>query len=134
MRSINVTMDSVYSTNIESATEVNHMYRQILYTDATSQLVLMSVNPGEDIHWEAHTGSQFFRIESGHGTLTTKNPKRIHAFTARKNLKPGLALIVPANTWHYVKNTGKVPLKLYTIYSPPQHDPMDNSERQPTQE
>lgn len=104
----------MFAVNIERKTLQNKLYRKILYTDNFQQLVVMSLKPGEDIPVEKHNGSQFFRVESGIGIVVAGKKKRI--------IKEGVSLIVPKNTQHYVKNTSTTkPLKLYTIYTPPQH-------------
>jgi mannose-6-phosphate isomerase-like protein (cupin superfamily) len=103
-----------FNTNIENATLSNKNYRKVLYTDKYQQLVLMSLNVGEYIHKEKHSGSQFFRVESGTG-IAEINGRKVA-------LKDGISLIVSPNTYHKIINTSKKhPLKLYSIYSPPQH-------------
>lgn len=108
-------MDSIgYKTNIEKATVDNRMYRRILYTTEQTQLVVMSIPPGDDIDKEKHEiTTQFIRVEQGNGV----------AYISDKmyRLKDGDCLIIPSNTWHYIKNTGEDDLKLYTLYSPPEH-------------
>lgn len=99
--------------NIERMTLRNTQYRKILYTDSYQQLVLMSVPPGGDIPWESHKGSQFIRVESGRGTAE---------FLGKTHrLSDGVSVIIPPRTRHYVKNTGTDSLKLYAVYSPPEH-------------
>lgn len=107
-----------HSINIEKETLKNNNYRKVLYTNKYQQLVVMSIQKGEFIPWEIHNGSQFFRIESGKGTAKIKIGKDKYK---NVQLKDGQSLIVPPNTKHLIKNTGIDPLKLYTIYSPPQH-------------
>jgi mannose-6-phosphate isomerase-like protein (cupin superfamily) len=107
------TMDH-YLTDIEEATVKNDNFRKVLFTAEHSQLVLMSLKPGEEIGEETHELDQFIRIEAGRGA-------------ARLNgkdypVQDGSALVIPAGTRHNVINTGKdEPLKLYTLYSPPEH-------------
>ena len=104
----------MFSLNIEKKTVKNTNYRKVVYTDKFQQLALMCLLPGEDIPLEKHNGTQFFRVESGNGLATVGKSK--------KKLKDGISFIIPKNTHHYVVNTSKSnPLKLYTIYSPPQH-------------
>jgi mannose-6-phosphate isomerase-like protein (cupin superfamily) len=105
-----------YVGHIEKLTEKNKYFRQVLYTGKYAQLVLMSLLPGEEIGNEVHkTVDQFFRIEAGDAKFVF-NGKEEHLATA------GDAVIVPAGTFHNVINTSsKEPLKLYTIYSPPNH-------------
>lgn len=100
--------------NIEKATRQNKNYRKVIHTDAFQQTVLMSVDVGEDIPKESHNGSQFFRIEAGTGYAEFGGKKH--------RIKDGSSFTIPPNTVHYIKNTNKNdPLKLYTVYSPPQH-------------
>jgi mannose-6-phosphate isomerase-like protein (cupin superfamily) len=100
--------------NIEEATIKNSDFRHVLYTAKYSQLVLMTLRPGEEIGMEAHDdGDQFFRFEEGEGkVIINGNEYRV---------KDGSAAIVPSGAMHNVVNTGKKDLKLYTIYSPPEH-------------
>jgi len=105
-----------YVINLESETETNEYYRKVLYTVPSSmQLVVMSLEPGEDIPMEIHKNqSQFIRIESGYGTLVMDN--------VRYELSPGTGFIVPYGTPHWVINTSNnEKLKLYSIYAPPEH-------------
>jgi mannose-6-phosphate isomerase-like protein (cupin superfamily) len=111
------------SMNIEKAVTNNKHYRKVLYTDINQQLVVMSLDPGEDIPLESHNGTQFFRIEHGSGSAIVKKKKIL--------LKEGTILFVPKNTKHYIKNTSKnTCLKLYSVYSPPQHPPKTLHKRQ----
>ena len=112
--------------NIEKETLKNTNYRKVVYTDKYQQLVLMSLNPKEYIHLEKHNATQFFRVEKGKG-IAKVGGKDI-------KLKDGVSVTVPPNTFHKIINTGSVPLKLYTIYSPPQHKPGTVDKRQPTDE
>lgn len=99
--------------NIEKLTRENSNFRKVLYTSRYSQLVLMSLNPGEEIGEEVHGLDQFLRIEEGKGrALVGENVY---------DVEDGFAIVVPAGTKHNVINTGDVALKLYTIYSPPNH-------------
>lgn len=117
-------MTNSFSINIEKDTLQNNNYRKVIYTDSNQQIALMSLNVGENIHKEKHSGSQFFRIESGNGVAIIKNK------TIR--LKDGISLTVPKNTLHEIINTSKTKeLKLYTIYSPPQHKHGKINKRQP---
>ena len=103
---------------LEKLTVNNKNFRKVVHTGKFSQLVLMSLKPKEDINLEIHKNhDQYLRIEKGKGKLFLgKKTKKIISF------KNGDMLIVPANTWHRVKNTSKnSSLKLYTIYSPPEH-------------
>jgi mannose-6-phosphate isomerase-like protein (cupin superfamily) len=102
--------------DIEKLTEKNKYFRQVLYTGKYAQLVVMCLQPGEEIGDEVHkTVDQFFRIEEGEAKFVF-NEKEEHVVSA------GDAVIVPAGTFHNVINTSsKETLKLYTIYSPPNH-------------
>lgn len=103
-----------FVTNIERDTDVNADFRRVLFTGPNTQLVVMMLNPGEDIGLETHdTHDQFFRVESGSGVVQLDDEKR--------DIEDGSAVIVPAGVRHNVANTGKTPLKLYTLYSPPEH-------------
>ena len=103
-----------YIDDIEKATEDNTDYRRVLYTGKHLQLVLMALQPGEEIGEEVHEGhDQFFRFEEGEGELMIDGAK--HA------VKGDFGVIVPAGARHNVVNTGKGPLKLYTLYGPPEH-------------
>jgi len=100
--------------NIEKATLSNRDFRRVLYTGKNSQLVLMSLKASEEIGSEVHkTHDQFFRFESGEGLVVIDDKKT--------KVKDGTAVIVPAGAKHNVINTGESELKLYTIYSPPEH-------------
>ena len=100
--------------NIERLTEENENYRQALYTGKYLQLVLMALQPGEEIGEEVHDDrDQFFRVEAGEGELL------IDGVTHK--VSADMAMIVPAGARHNVINTGKAPLRLYTLYGPPEH-------------
>jgi len=110
--------------NIERMTMKNNNYRKVVYTDKKMQLVLMSLNPGEDIPMEVHWNTtQFFRIESGKGMFIIGRKKII--------VTDGDFIIVPAGKKHYVANISTKKLKLYTIYTPPEHKPNKVDKRQP---
>ena len=107
----------VFVTDIESATLNNENYREVLFTTDKMQLVLMSLLPQEDIEFEIHQVDQFIRIESGQGVALIGIDKKI-----QYNLEDGSIIMIPANTYHQIINTSKTQyLKLYTIYSPPNH-------------
>lgn len=101
--------------NIEKVTLNNTYFRQVLYTGQHAQLVVMSLQPNEDIGMEVHEiVDQFIRIESGQGTVIMNGKE--HA------IKDGDAFVIPAGTQHNVTNTSpNAFLKLYTVYSPPHH-------------
>jgi len=102
-----------YFTNIEKATKENADFRRVLYTGKNSQLVLMSLLPGEEIGAEVHELDQFIRFEEGEGKVILDGVE--HAVAADD------AVIIPQGLQHNVINTGTGNLKLYTIYSPPEH-------------
>jgi mannose-6-phosphate isomerase-like protein (cupin superfamily) len=101
---------------IEKQTLENTYFRQVLFTGKHTQLVVMCIEPGEDIGDEVHPNTdQFFRIEQGQAKFVF-NEKQEHL------AREGDAVVVPAGTYHNVINTSKtVQLKLYTLYSPPNH-------------
>jgi mannose-6-phosphate isomerase-like protein (cupin superfamily) len=100
--------------DIEKLTEDNDDFRRVLYTGKHLQLVLMSLKPGEEIGAEVHEDhDQFFRFEDGKGEVEIDG--------VRTKVKSDDAVIVPAGARHNVINTGDEPLKLYTIYGPPDH-------------
>lgn len=106
--------------NIEQATKENDAFRTVLWTGNHFQLTLMSINVGEDIGLENHPNlDQFLRIEQGRGLVKMGCSKDNLNFQRR--VSNNYAIIVPAGTWHNLINTGNVPLKLYSIYAPPQH-------------
>jgi len=106
-----------YFGSIEKATLKNGYFRQVMFTGKNAQLVVMCLQKGEEIGNEVHPNvDQFFRIEQGEATFVL-NGKEKHV------VRDGDAAIVPAGTFHNVINTGSGQLKLYTIYSPPNHPP-----------
>jgi len=103
-----------FITNIEKDTVANENFRKVLYTGKNSQLVLMSLKPGEEIGEEIHKDTdQFFRVDSGIGVVVINGMETL--------VKDGFAVVVPQGAKHNVINTGKKDLKLYSIYSPPHH-------------
>lgn len=109
----------VFITNIEKDTINNNNYRNVIHTEYNIQLVLMSLKPNEEIGMEVHNNiDQFFRIESGIGIAEIKEDNNISNYS----LSDGSILIVPKGTYHNIKNISpNQDLKLYTIYSPPNH-------------
>ena len=101
--------------DLEDRTEDNRDFRRVLYTGAHMQLVLMSLEPGEDIGLETHEDTdQFFRVEEGKGVVSidgTETP-----------IESDSGIVVPAGARHNVMNTGTQTMKLYTIYAPPHHE------------
>ncbi len=102
-----------YVTNIERETLDNTDYRRVLYTAKHSQLVLMSIEPEGEIGEETHHLDQFIRIEQGSA--------RVLLDGVAHNVTDDWAVVIPAGTTHNVINVGDEPLKLYSIYSPPEH-------------
>jgi mannose-6-phosphate isomerase-like protein (cupin superfamily) len=103
-----------FVADIEQLTEENTHFRRVLYTGKNMQLVLMSLKPGEEIGAEVHEDrDQFFRVEKGAGEVEIDG--------VRTAVKSDEAIIVPAGARHNVVNTGKEPLQLYSLYSPPEH-------------
>lgn len=106
--------------NIDQATKQNNTFRTALWTGEHLQLTLMSINVGEDIGLENHPNlDQFLRIEQGQGIVKMGQSRDNLDFQRR--VGDGYAIIIPAGTWHNLINTGNRPLKLYSIYAPPQH-------------
>ena len=106
-------MKTGFVQDIESLAISNMDFRKVLYTARHCQLVVMALNPKEEIGMEVHKLYQFFRVEEGSGEAVLDG---VH--TA---IRTGFAVIVPAGTNHNIINTGSVPLKLYTLYAPPNH-------------
>jgi mannose-6-phosphate isomerase-like protein (cupin superfamily) len=106
--------------NIDEAAERNTDFRRAIWTGRHLQVVLMSIPPGTDIGLEVHPNvDQFIRIEEGHA-LVQMGPAR-DRLTFVRRASDDDAIMIPAGTWHNVTNTGPRPLKLYTIYAPPEH-------------
>lgn len=109
-----------YVVNIEQATKQNDTFRTALWTGNHLQLTLMSINPGEDIGLEVHPNTdQFLRIEQGQALVKMGQNKNNLDFQSR--VDDGWAIFIPAGTWHNVINISNRPLKLYSIYAPPNH-------------
>lgn len=102
-----------YATNIEQETLQNTDYRRVLYTAHHSQLVLMCIKPGEEIGEEVHELDQFIRFEAGEA--------RVILDGVEHRLMADDAVVIPQGTRHNVINVGSTDLKLYSIYSPPEH-------------
>ncbi len=100
--------------DIVEATQDNRYFRQVIYTARHMQLVLMTLQPNEDIGEEVHEQTdQFFRVESGSGEVVIDGQAT--------HLESGVALVVPAGASHNVRNTGLSAMHIYTIYAPPEH-------------
>lgn len=102
-----------YVRNIENDTKENDNFRKVLCTTDKSQLVVMSLLPGEDIGEEIHDGDQFIRIEEGRGKAVLDGQEY--------NIEDDFAVVIPAGTRHNIINEGDKKMKLYSIYTPPEH-------------
>ncbi|MBS4209479.1 cupin domain-containing protein [Bacillus sp. FJAT-50079] len=109
-----------FVVNIDKAAKQNRTYRTALWTGSHLQVTLMSIGVGEDIGLEVHPHvDQFLRIEQGQGIVQMGKTKENLNF--QRDVFDDFAIMVPAGTWHNVTNTGNIPLKLYSIYAPPNH-------------
>lgn len=99
--------------NIEGLATHNEEFRKVLYTATNCQLVLMALKPQEEIGAEVHKLDQFFRVEQGSGEADLDG--------VRTPISTGFAVLIPAGTRHNIVNTGNEPMKLYTLYAPPNH-------------
>lgn len=106
---------NIYVANIEQEALNNSNYRKVEYTTHHIQLVYMTVKPGEEIGNEIHGVDQFIRIEAGKAHSVLNNGEQEYELT------PDMAIIIPAGTWHNIINNGDEDVKLYTIYSGPNH-------------
>ena len=106
-------MKKGYLLNIEEETIANTDYRRVLYTARHSQLVLMCLKPGEEIGEEVHELDQFIRVEQGRGEVILNGEAQ--------TLSSDWAVVIPEGVRHNVRNIGEEDLKLYSIYSPPEH-------------
>ncbi|MBM3206112.1 MAG: cupin domain-containing protein [Candidatus Staskawiczbacteria bacterium] len=102
-----------YIQNIEKLSLENNNFRQVLYTDKNSQLVLMSLLAGEEIGEEVHDVDQFLRVEKGTGKAVLEGTSH--------DITDGSVIVVPAGTKHNIMNTSSESMKLYTLYMPPHH-------------
>ncbi|HVV14848.1 MAG TPA: cupin domain-containing protein [Candidatus Paceibacterota bacterium] len=103
-----------YITNIEKASLENEYFRRVLYTDKRLQLVVMSLNPREDIGEEVHPLDQFIRVEQGDGKAVLDGKET--------EIHDGSVVIIPQGTRHNIVNLSPdQPMKLYTLYAPPDH-------------
>lgn len=103
-----------YVVNIEEKTAQNEYFRQVLFTATHSQLVVMALQPGEEIGMEVHPEhDQFIRFEKGAGKVIMDGEESV--------VSDGYAVVIPAGTQHNVINTSPEVMKLYTIYTPPEH-------------
>ncbi|HRC12168.1 MAG: cupin domain-containing protein [Candidatus Phosphoribacter baldrii] len=111
---------SGWSGNIERTTVDNHNFRTVLATGTHLQLVVMRLEPGQEIGLEVHEhGDQFLKVEEGAAMVTLGPDDEVIEQTVA--LGEDWGCVIPAGTWHNVINCGKGPLKLYSIYAPPEH-------------
>lgn len=109
-----------YVVNIEELTLENENFRTAAWTGTNLQMTLMTIQPGDDIGLEVHEDhDQFLRIEQGQASVLM-GPNQADLVTSEA--EDDFAIFVPAGIWHNVVNTGEEPLKLYSIYSPPEHE------------
>ncbi len=109
---------SIYKVDLENTTVKNTEYRKVLATSNNMQLVVMSIPEKENIPFEIHKDhDQFIKVEKGNCNAIIGNQNK-NTYTLRE----GDCIIIPSNTYHEITNTGNEPLKLYTIYTPPEHD------------
>lgn len=104
----------IWSDNVENGTLANDNYRKVESTTDNMQFVYMSLKPGQEIGKEKHKlATQFIKVESGIGVAEIDGQQY--------KLEHGVAVMVPPDTWHNIINTGNEKMKLYTIYTPPEH-------------
>jgi mannose-6-phosphate isomerase-like protein (cupin superfamily) len=109
-----------FTVDIEKATVANTKYRATLWTGKNLQLTVMSIDPGQDIGLERHAEhDQFLRIEAGKARVQMGPSKENLSFV--REIEDDWSVLVPAGSWHNVTNIGDKPLKLYSIYAPPEH-------------
>lgn len=109
-----------FVVNINEASKQNRTFRTALWTGKHLQVTLMSINVGDDIGLEVHPNiDQFIRVEEGQGLVKMGSNKDRLNFQAK--VSDDFAIMIPAGTWHNIINTGNKPLKVYSIYAPPQH-------------
>ena len=109
-----------FVVDIEKAAIANDTFRTAIWSGSHLQVTLMSIEPGDDIGLERHeTTDQFLRIEQGKGMVQMGERKDDLSFV--QPVFENSAVFVPANTWHNITNTGRIPLKLYSVYAPPNH-------------
>jgi len=111
---------SAWVRDIELITCANSTFRTVLFTGGNLQLMVMSLQPGEEVGLEMHDHrDQFLRVEEGNAKVTL-GPSQTEV-TETRELADNWAVIVPGGTWHNVINTGDIPLRLYSLYAPPEH-------------
>lgn len=106
--------------NIDNITKRNNYFRTALWTGEHLQVTLMSINVNESVGLEVHPNlDQFVRIEQGQGIVMIGDDK--DSLNYRRVVSDDFAFIIPAGKWHNLINTGNIPIKLYSIYAPPEH-------------
>ena len=109
-----------FVVELEKATLENNNYRKVLYTSKRSQLVLMTIQPGDDIGLETHAEhDQFIRVEEGNARVVMGATK--NKMTFDKKVSADWAILIPSGYWHNIINIGDKPLKVYVLYAPPEH-------------
>ena len=108
-------MPKGYVSDIRKAAKENEFYREVIFTGIRSQLVLMSLEPGQEIGLEVHDGDQIIYVVDGEGYAVLDD--------AKQDIDKGSVVFVPTGVGHNVVNTSDEPMKLFTVYSPPQHAP-----------
>lgn len=108
--------DKFMAFNLEKDTIQNPYYRRVIYTDSDMQIVLMTLQPGDTIHREKHSVTQFFRVEKGQLQVTIAD-QNIY------NVPEDYSFVVPIGVYHEIKNLSRSPVNLYTIYGGPTHKP-----------
>ena len=111
---------SPFVVNIDKASSENNFFRLALWTGQNLQLTLMNIPVGGEIGLEIHPNvDQFLKIEEGYGLIIMENKE--NNFNIKEQVNSGFGIFIPANTWHNLINTGNRPIKLYSIYAPPNH-------------
>ena len=106
--------------DVVHAAKCNENFRTTIWTGKYAQMTLMSINAGDDVGLEIHPDTdQVLFVAEGQGVARMGRSEAMLTF--QENVRPGSAIFVPAGTWHNVVNTGRTPLKLYTLYAPPHH-------------
>ncbi len=105
--------------NIANVVDENEYFRSALWTGNNLQVTVMNIKPGEDIGAEIHEEDQFIKIEDGRATVFIG--RSAEDFYYQRLIDRDFAVIIPAGTWHNIKNSADAPLKLYSVYAPPHH-------------
>ena len=112
--------DKPFIFNIDRFTKLNRNYRTAIWTGKDMQITLMSIRAGGDIGLEMHPDvEQFIRIESGRALVMMGKEK--NKLDYQRKINSDYAVVIPTGTWHNIINIGRTPLKLYSVYAPPQH-------------